>query len=1595
MMSLPSIIQEAIRGIHEQSSLINKLLIGALQWPIEEKVESIEDISYNWTADDLSAGDIDKKVVDGQIWQIQPLVSNQPWGIFLLDFRYPDVFLKGRGLSGLLRKVLRGLVPNRRKAASVPSWKSDNILFICMHNWQHYRFAYFRSGETDKLPRLATFGWGPESSSRTACEFNLPSLVWPENADNKEGWVRAWAKAFDKEELTKQFYKTFAELYEQVKEEIALAPAHHVRAQEHAQMLLDRLLFLSFLQKKRWLNNEPDYLYRRLKEHQTKEPESFSYYQHVLYPLFEALSNRAKRPSSIGQVPFLNGGLFNLEWGAVDMQVHLKIKNSMFSRIFDSLLNKYNFTVMEDTPLNREVAVDPEMLGKVFETVVLVSDTGGDFQAPDLRKATGSFYTPRIVVHFICREVLLKYLSARLGGEVWEARIKRLLDIDASDGLDKDDLKTLREIFSPEEAASLRKIMEKLKCCDPSVGSGAFAVGLLQEILNLMLLCEACERGKDPRLDKGANYLYEKKLQIIENSIYGVDIQAKAVDICKLRLWLSLVVDYELEVDPDECTAEKFEEAIASIPPLPNLAYKIRQGDALLDQIHGVPFRLDKVPVDSDMAKIIEQLKTEHQKFFKEEDPVKKRHIRKTVLGLRLKLSRKQFLAELEHNLPIVQEGLFGDSAKTAEMRRWREAEEAKIKKALKEVDQIESQLAFFKSKSRLSQEDEDRLAYLENGGDRDITFAWRLDFPEVFNRIQKAPSTLRGRLALTGGSGQQELVEDVVVDDGFDIMVGNPPFVTARNEEKRELYRERWQPYCYMKYHLLVPFFPRSFGVMADDAQLGFIVSNAFAKREFGKPLIEQFFPKVEINKIVDCSGLMFPGHGTPTCIIHGRNRKPAEDSKIRVAAILPGGGDLRTAPEDSPLWATLEVHHNDAGYSDSKIIVADRSRADMSKWPWNFDVGAEPTKLIIENTNSPLTDYLLSGIGFDIITGSDEFFVHSSDYFRRINISTEILLPYVNGEDIRDWEINPELTAIFPYKDKSVITPSGGFLKYAENFKKHLKDRLCFGKTAEERGLKWWEYAMVMWTKRELSSRIGYCFIATHNHFILPRIVQLLKQGAPIIKIKNEHSLELYELLISLLNSSSILFWLKIGCFSKREAEEAERGTFYEFAGGKLEQLPVPNSVAKALEGEDNALARRLTKLSHACSEHGQVLPSLAIKKLFDKKGEAYDSWNRFLTGYVAPHPLIADPFTDAASLHGAFAKTVSERELLRTEMIALQEEMDWLVYQAYGLIEKNAQCTMESDDIPERLLIGQRPFELWAAADKEFGKACELIPGEWTVERRELWKRRLEAIRDNEHIRRIEQPVYKRRWYQSDSYEKQFKKAFEWWLLEKAEWWLEHKKSGGPVSLDIWAAALWKDDRMQAASAIVENSHPTFPSFIKLFKAVINSETVPEGIPFAKPWPELEAKGKGKVPAKVKNIRGKLNVPRERFRLRGKDAYLWAGLEWQNHSAPKVAEETSTYEPVQNISTKRAGTSPAPTKTTRKDSGQAGMTQMGKDDWQTWLALSQWAKQTTSINTFWGDFALEISNILKAGKQPTDKQKENMKKCWNVAVKKGFKL
>jgi type I restriction-modification system DNA methylase subunit len=203
----------------------------------------------------------------------------------------------------------------------------------------------------------------------------------------------------------------------------------------------------------------------------------------------------------------------------------VKISNDAFRRILD-LFERYNFTVEESTPLDVQVAVDPEMLGKVFEELV----TG--------RHESGSYYTPRQIVSFMCREALKHYLTKTAGADA-AARFV--------DGGDAGALK------NPE---SVLEDLRRVRVCDPACGSGAYLLGMMQELVRLRgALFVSRSVGDDSA--------YEIKRSIIENNLYGVDKDRFAVQIAALRLWLSLEVEAETP------------------KPLPNLDFKIGCGDSL------------------------------------------------------------------------------------------------------------------------------------------------------------------------------------------------------------------------------------------------------------------------------------------------------------------------------------------------------------------------------------------------------------------------------------------------------------------------------------------------------------------------------------------------------------------------------------------------------------------------------------------------------------------------------------------------------------------------------------------------------------------------------------------------------------------------------------------------------------------------------------------------------------------------------------------------------------------------------------------------------------------------------------------------------
>jgi hypothetical protein len=526
----PTDIATALKNVRDQKTFLNDLLAETLNWPVSAGVTTTSEITYEWSEDELRARDLNQKLVEGSIHQLK-LSGDQTWGIFILEFKRQDVFTADRGMTGTLRKVLRGLVKCRNKPSTQPAWPQENLLFICTHKYEHFRIAHFKAPKEDgRTARLAAFGWGPDIPARTACEFNLNHLGWPDAVDGFDHWT----EAFNVEKVTKKFYREYSDEFDALRKAVKGLGSDTEDQKMFTQTLLNRLMFLRFIERKGWLtppgdSTGRDYL-RLLFEAGNYRGKSF-YIGRVRKLFFEGLAVEGKQESeSIGKVPFLNGGLF--EENSLDEKVD-DIPNEAFEPLLgpEGLFYRYNFTVQESTPLDVEVAVDPEMLGKVFEELV----TG--------RHESGSYYTPRPVVSFMCREALKGYLSD----------VAKLPEKTVTAFVDKHD--TSRIDISGAQA--LVTALNNLKAVDPACGSGAYLLGLLHEMVDLYRLLYS------EKLNHSDDKLHDLKLRIISNSIYGVDIDKFATNIAMLRLWLSLSVDSKKPL------------------PLPNLEFKIETGDSL------------------------------------------------------------------------------------------------------------------------------------------------------------------------------------------------------------------------------------------------------------------------------------------------------------------------------------------------------------------------------------------------------------------------------------------------------------------------------------------------------------------------------------------------------------------------------------------------------------------------------------------------------------------------------------------------------------------------------------------------------------------------------------------------------------------------------------------------------------------------------------------------------------------------------------------------------------------------------------------------------------------------------------------------------
>ena len=650
-----------------------------------------------------------------------------------------------------------------------------------------------------------------------------------------------------------------------------------------------------------------------------------------------------------------------------------------------------------------------------------------------------------------------------------------------------------------------------------------------------------------------------------------------------------------------------------------------------------------------------------------------------------------------------------------------------------------------------------------------------------------------------------------------YHAVVANPPYITVKDKALNDAYRGRY-PACHRQYSLSVPFMQRIFNLAVIGGFTGQITANSFMKREFGKKLIEEFLPRVDLTHVIDTSGAYIPGHGTPTVILFGRYRAPISRE---VRAVLGVRGEPST-PDNAArgeVWLSIVSNLDQNGWANEFVSVTDSPREGFSKHPWSIGGGgANELKKQIDSAGSIVIGTLAGSVGRTCSTQGDDVFLLPMEAGKRIRLPDPHVRLIVIGEDVRDWSIANGDAVAFPYDaELSPIEQKDApdLIRYLWPTRSILANTKMFGnKTKVEIGLRWYEYGQFIAHKLRTPLSIAFAFVATHNHFVLDRGGKVFNRSAPIIKLPSTATEDDHLALLGLLNSSTACFWMKQVFFPKGGDKVGSEGARirktwwderYEFAGTQMQAFPLtsekPFDLAITLDG----LAQEWQK---------ELPPQLSTS-----------------------FPLSQD----LLNTHQSNLQTLLGR------MIALQEELDWQCYRLYNLLDTD----LTYDKEPPPIQLGQRAFEIVMARKMAAGELettwferhgstpITEIPTEWPDDYKQLIERRIELIQTDRNIGLIEQPEYKRRW-NTESWESQLERALRSWLLNRLETYFDFdgrmNDAGTPtatleiglISMAQLADAARQDaDFMQVAALYRDD--PAF-EVLKLVSDLVEAESVP---------------------------------------------------------------------------------------------------------------------------------------------------------------------
>jgi hypothetical protein len=888
-------------------------------------------------------------------------------------------------------------------------------------------------------------------------------------------------EAFSVEKVSKEFFVKYKKHYQSFVESLIESPykanifgSNEKAIRDFVKKMLGRIVFLQFLQKKGWLDVAQDKHYGEGNKNFFAEffdaNSNDAFYTNCLVPLFfETLNNPKDEIFKVTKTkfPYLNGGLF--ERDEIEKKAKadfIVFKKELFENLF-SFFGEYNFTIDESTPDDLDVGIDPEMLGHIFEN--LLEDN----------REKGAFYTPKLIVQYMCQEVLIQYLELHLGKHEAIANFIRYKDR----GNEK-----AKDNLIRNNASKIEKLLDDVKICDPAIGSGAFPMGLLQEIFHAKLTLDWT------LLDKKG----EVKRAIIQNSIYGVDKDKGAVDIARLRFWLSLIVDEEVK------KGEKPQ-------PLPNFDYKIMQGDSLLESFKGYSLKyhdIQEEPQQTDLfntqtkVNLFKKTHTDLAKlekdFFDPKNNHRKEEIRNEIDALvahSIEQSFKDLIAEKKRTAISISKNIAPDKSKKAKQEKTiatLEAEVEDMQKTLKDIKPLLKK-------------------------DEKPWFMWHLYFKDVFDK------------------------------GGFDIVIGNPPYIRQESITDIKSYLEKidgkpnYEVYNSMS-DIYTYFFELGYKILKQEKGVfSYICSKKYTRAKYGEHLRSFLLSKTKISGYIDFNDVQVFGATVDTSIIFFQKNEEVPSNYFFNLCVV--GNDLL---KNQPL---IE-------YVQQKGFSFNRSYLDNNSWSLS-ELKDVIIKQNIFNTGKALKTWGCN-IYRGVTTGYNEAFyidaTKADSIIKADSQYSDYIKPLIRGRNIDRYKYELDSKKLVFILHGTDIEKLPLLKSHLEEFRTKLEPKpKDYPKNSKWEGrksgpYKWHEIQDNTAFYPEFSKeKIVWLELSSGNKFALCKEEAFLLAGAFIMTGNN------LKFLLSVLNSKLCYYYFNLICNSSGTATN-------QWKKFMVEEIPIP---------------------------------------------------------------------------------------------------------------------------------------------------------------------------------------------------------------------------------------------------------------------------------------------------------------------------------------------------------------------------------------------------------------------------------------------------